>query len=225
MAPKHPHARRWHTHSRIAPRVSPARTHADARTLEERTHSRQPHIVALYREPRSREGLDALLSTQHVMGQSPALAVARVEACTPPHSSCPSAAPTDVTSLHLCGSGPTLYARAPTQHGGGTLAFARTRAVPRGAPTRAGPFPHSAQDSLAGRRTPEVAGLALTNGPCDSPDGQTANAAHPANCAQQHAARSICTFGSPSVRWEGPRPCAALRVFGTTARDATPNQR
>jgi len=74
------------------------------------------------------------------------------------------------------------------------------------------PFPHSAQDYLAGRRTPEVAGLARPTGRVTRPVAVTANAARPANCAQQHAARSIHMFGSPSVRWEGPRPCEALRA-------------
>ena len=197
-----------HTHTQHRTTCPSARTYADAckRTLATSTHIRTIPRASLTR------GARRSVEHIHVIGRSSAPAVARVEACTPLHPLCPGAAPTGVTSLHLCGSGHTLRAQVPALHGGGTLAFARTRAVPRGAPTRARPFPHSAQDYLAGRRTPEVAGLARPTGRVTRPMAVTANAAHPASCAQQHAARSYHMFGSPSVRWEGPRPCAALRA-------------
>ena len=131
-----------HTHTQHRSTCPSARTYADAckRTLATSTHIRTIPRASLTR------GARRSVEHIHVIGRSSAPAVARVEACKPPHPLCPGAAPTGVTSLHLCGSGHTLRAQVPALHGGGTLAFARTRAVPRGAPTRARPFPHSAQD-------------------------------------------------------------------------------
>lgn len=61
-------------------------------------------------------------------------------------------------------------------------------------------LPRSAQDYLARRRTPEVAGLDRPAEPRDPLGEMTWDASPPAHCAQERTARPPYTFGSSSFR-------------------------